>query len=68
MKSNEGEDTIDVGILKQVVMVDYGDLKPVLMKVSWVKHTRQGQRMIKKDRHGFWMYKLDEREDPIAKN
>ena len=68
VKNNEGQHTIDVGILKQVLMLDYGDLKLVMMKVSWVKHTRQGQSMIKKDRHGFWMCKLDEREDLAAKN
>ena len=67
LRSDEGENSIDVGILKQIVMMDYGELKPVLMKVSWVKHTNQGERTIKKDRHGFWRCKLDEREHPTTK-
>ena len=33
LRSDEGHDSIDVGILKQIVMVDYSDLKPILMKV-----------------------------------
>ena len=49
-------------------MVEYGLLWPVLIKVSWMKHNVQGQSMIWKDRHMFWMCKLNEREDLAIEN
>ena len=33
---------IDIGILKEILMVDYGALTPVVMKVSWIKHQMRG--------------------------
>ena len=51
--------SVDIGILKDILMVDYGAFKPVVMKVAWVKQRDQGRSTIKKDRHGFWMAKLD---------
>ena len=68
MKDDKHHDRIDVDIVNQVLMVDYSDLKPVLMKASWMKHFVQGHSTIKKDCHGLWMCKLDKREDPIVKN
>ena len=65
---DETEDGIDTGTLKQIIMVDYGLLKPVLMNVSWVKQVVDGRRTVKKDRHGFWTCKLNEREDPTIHN
>ena len=49
LKNSESGDNIDVGILKQHLMVDYGKLKSVLMKASWVKRVSQGQSNTKKD-------------------
>ena len=49
MKDEKHQDRIDVGILNQVVMVEYRDLKPVLMKASWMKHAVERQSTIKKN-------------------
>ena len=38
LKSNKREDSIDVGVLKQILMVNHSELKLVLMKASWIKH------------------------------
>lgn len=59
---------IDVGILRQILMVDYTVLKPVLMKASWVSHVVEGRSAIKRDRHGFWTCRLGRKEDPAIKN
>ena len=40
---------VDVGILKDIVMVSYGGLSCVLMEGSWIKTTDEGRRVIKKD-------------------
>ena len=53
---------VDIGVLKDILMVDYGPLKSVVMKVSWVKHRNEGSSTIKKDRHGFWIAKLDAKD------
>ena len=50
---------IDVGVLRELLMVEYGALKPVVMKVSWIKHREEGRRTIKRDPHGFWMARID---------
>ena len=38
LKNSECGHNINVGILKQIVMVDYGKLKPLFMKALRVKH------------------------------
>ena len=48
--------------------MDVSGLYNVLMKVSWVKQSAQGQITIRKDRHGFWICKLNEREDSRIEN
>ena len=40
-------------------MVDYEQLKLVVMKVRWVPRLVEGQCAVKRDRHGFWTCKLD---------
>ena len=66
MKNSEHGSNIDVGILKEIV--DYGRLKPVLLKASWVKHVSQDQSNIRKDKYRFWICKLHEREDHALRN
>ena len=67
-KVKEGERNIDVATLQQIVMVEYGLLRPILTKVSWMKHTAQGQCTIKNDRLDFCMCKLNKREDLAIEN
>jgi hypothetical protein len=44
---------IDVGILTNILMVSFGTLSTVIMKVSWIKNIDQGRRIVKKDSSGF---------------
>ena len=62
MLSEQETEGIDVGVLKDILMVDYGLLKPVVLKVSWVKHRDEGRRSIRRDGHGFLMARLDRRD------
>ena len=44
-----------VGVLKNILVLNYGDLNIVLMVVSWVaKHTDEEPRL-RRDAHGFWL-------------
>ena len=46
--------TIDVGILRDIIRVSYGDVNCALMQGSWIKSRDQGRSVIRKDRYGFW--------------
>ena len=46
--------TIDVGILKNIILVCYGTLKCVLMEGDWIPPMHEGRRAVKKDTYGFW--------------
>ena len=65
---SEHEGSIEVGTLRQIVMVDYDQLKPELMKVAWVPRTVEGKSAVRKDRHGFWMCKLGEVDNSLTRN
>lgn len=44
-----------VGVLKNILVLSYGNLNIVLMVVSWVaKHTEERPRL-RRDAHGFWL-------------
>lgn len=44
-----------VGILKNILVLNYGNLNIVLMVVSWVAtHTEERPRL-RRDSHGFWL-------------
>ena len=60
--------SIEVGTLQQILMVDYGQLKPVIMKVAWVPQLVEGQSAVKRDRHGFWMCKLGVVDNSATRN
>lgn len=45
---------LDVGILKDILLISYGKLNCVLMQGDWIKPTEQGRAAIRKDRLGFW--------------
>lgn len=68
MESEIVPGSIDVGILQDIIMVSFGPLNVIVMKVCWLKHTHEGRRSIKKDAHGFWTVLFTAREDPLACN
>lgn len=48
-------DLARVGVLKNILVLCYGNLSLVLMVVSWVaKHTEERPRL-RRDAHGFWL-------------
>ena len=53
---------IDVGILKNILLISYLGFNCVLMEGSWIKSSSQGRRVIKKDSYGFWTVKYSCRE------
>lgn len=59
---------IDVGILRDIILVSYGTLTPVLMEGSWIKSRDQGRRVVRKDSYGFWMVQYSCREAPESDN
>ena len=57
-----------MGTLRQIIMVDYGQLKPVFLKVAWISRLVEGQSAVKRDRHGFWSCKLGEVDNSTTRN
>lgn len=52
---------VRVGVLKNIMVVNYGNLSIVLMVVSWVaQHTDERPRL-RRDPHGFWLANLSAR-------
>ena len=60
--------SIEEGTLRQILMVDYWQLKLVVMKVGWVPRFVEGHSTIKRNRHGFWTCKLDLVENSKRRN
>ena len=59
---------IDVGILRNILMVSYLGLNCVVMEGSWIKTTDQGRRVVKKDPLGFWIVQFGSRERRVKDN
>ena len=53
---------IDVGIMRNIILVTYMGLNCVVMEGSWIKSIDQGRRVVKKDPFGFWTVQYDCRE------
>ena len=53
---------IDVGILRNIILVTYMGLNCVVMEGSWIKLVDQGRRVVKKDSQGFWIVNFASRE------
>ena len=53
-----------VGIIKEILKVDYGHLKFNVLKCSWIKPDLAGERTIKQDMDGFWLVKHGARQNP----
>jgi hypothetical protein len=55
-----------VGVLKNILVMSYGNLNIVLMVVSWVaKHTDERPRL-RRDAHGFWLANMAARPRDTA--
>jgi hypothetical protein len=48
-----------VGVLRNILRVDYAVLKINIMECSWIKPNLAGNRTIFQDAHGFWLVKKD---------
>lgn len=44
-----------VGVLKEILVVDYVGLPMVMFKCSWIPSNTQGNTTIHQDEHGFWV-------------
>ena len=53
-----------VGIIKDIVHVDYGHLDFKVLRCSWIKPDLAGEPTIKQDRDGFWLVKYGARQSP----
>ena len=53
---------IDVGILRNILLVTYGGVTCVVMEGSWIKTRDQGRRVVRKDSYGFWTVQFNCRE------
>lgn len=53
---------IDVGILKNIILVTYGGVNCVVMEGSRIKSRDQGRRVVRKDSYGFWLLQYNCRE------
>ena len=47
-----------VGILKDIVVLNYGHMSIVLMDVSWVVEDSELMPRLRRDEHGFWLANL----------
>lgn len=56
--------TIDVGILKNIILVSYGTLKCVVMEGQWIPPLVDNRRVVKKDPYGFWVVRYHARDGP----
>jgi hypothetical protein len=57
---------VRVGVLKNILVLDYGNVKVVLMVPSWVaKHTEEQPRL-RRDPHGFWIANITARPRDIS--
>ena len=56
--AHQGSSTVDllrVGVLKDIVVLNYGPMNIVLMVVSWVAKDSPRRPMLRRDPHGFWL-------------
>jgi hypothetical protein len=53
-----GVELVRVGILKDIVVLNYVTVNIVLMAVSWVAKHSDLQRRMLRDAHGFWLVNL----------
>ena len=52
---------VRVGVLKNILVLNYGNLSIVLMVVSWVAKHTDDQPRLRQDEHGFWIANMTAR-------
>lgn len=55
-----------VGIINDIVQVDYGHIKFQVFKCSWIRPHLEGIPTIKQDVDGFWSVKYNARQVPAT--
>jgi len=55
-----------IGVLKEILVVDYAGLPMVLFTCSWIPTNTQGNATISQDEHGFWVVNLAHWLPPMA--
>jgi hypothetical protein len=55
-----------IGVLKEILVVDYACLPMVLFTCSWIPTNTQGNATIRQDEHGFWVVNLARRLPPMV--
>lgn len=61
---DDSASSIDVGIIRDIILVNYGDVSCVLLEGSWIKSRDQGRSVIKRDQYGFWTVLYNARDAP----
>ena len=51
-------EVVRVGVLKNILVLSYGNMNIVLMVVSWVMNHTDAQPRLRRDEHGFWLANL----------
>ena len=59
-------DLVRVGVLKNILVLNYGNLNIVLMVVSWVAEHTDEQPRLHRDAHGFWLANMSARPRDTA--
>ena len=59
---DQDSSSIDVGILRDIILVCYGEISCVLLEGSWIKSRDQGRAVIKRDQYGFWTVLFNARD------
>lgn len=52
---NSAVDLVRVGVLKDILVLNYGPMNIVLMVVSWVAGDSPSRPRLRRDPHGFWL-------------
>ena len=55
-----------VGVINDILQVDYGHIKPCVLKCSWIKSDLEGVPTMRRDVDGFWSVKFMARQSPAV--
>ena len=55
-----------LGVINDILHVDYGMHQFVLLKCSWIRPDLEGAPTIRRDVHGFWSVKYGARQAPVV--
>ena len=55
-----------VGVIRDILLVDYGIHQYNVLKCSWIRPNLEGPRTIRRDVNGFWSVKHGARQTPVV--